>query len=372
MKSFKTCLGCGVELQTTNENNNGFVLDEKNKYCLSCFKLKNYGQYTKKIIDTNEINTIIDNVLEDSINSRIYYIVDLFNLHTSMNKNILDRLLKNKVETVFIINKVDLFRDISNLEKITNYFIEFIKGIGFKEPMFLIMNNSSQKLIGELIEVVMSSDKKQYFVGVSNSGKSTMINSMLKELYNKNQIVESYIPNTTEKIIKLSIENKMVFDTPGFSREFSILNKINPTMLREFNPEKRIKQYTFQLNDGHSIAFDSLFGVSIFSQEKVNVHVYTSKTSNIHRTKNSNLENYFTNNIVNHDYLKNFKVEKLDSKEFKVKADKDFVLYIADIGWVILRSTNDFIFTLDTIFPNYVNSTTHYQDNEFIWYNLFN
>lgn len=372
MISYKNCLGCGVELQTINERANGYVLSENNKYCLSCFKLKNYGQYTQKVIDTNEINKIIDSVIENSADSRFYYIIDLFNLHASVNKEILDKLQKNKVETVFIINKVDLFRDISNLEKITEFFVEYIKNLGFKEPMFLIMNNSSKKLILELIEVVQTCDKKQYFVGVSNSGKSTMINSMLKELYDKNQIVESYIPNTTEKIIPLSIENKEVFDTPGFSRNFSILKNIDPSLLREFNPEKRIKQFTFQLNDGHSIAFDSLFGISIESTDKVNVHVYCSKQSNIHRTKTINLESYMIKNIINHGYLKNFKVDKLNSNKFKVKANMEFVLYIADIGWVVLKSNENFNFTLDSLYSNYINSTSHYQDSDFIWYNLIN
>ncbi|QHX35912.1 30S ribosome assembly GTPase [Spiroplasma sp. TIUS-1] len=369
MKYYNSCLGCGVSLQTTNENKNGYILNENNKYCLSCFKLKNYGQYTQKIIDTNEINKIIDSVIENASNSRIYYLIDLFNLHTSINFEILEKLNKNNVETVFIINKVDLFRDISNLEKITDFFVEYIKNLGFKEPMFLIMNNSSKKLIAELILVIQECNKNQYFIGVSNSGKSTMINSMLKELYNNNQIVESYIPNTTEKIIPLSIENKEVFDTPGFSRDFSILKNIDPSFLREFNPEKRIKQFTFQLNDGHSIVLDTLFGISVESTVKVNIHIYVSKKTNLHRTKTVNLENYILKNIVNYDYLSKFERSEMSYKKYKIKANNDFVIYIADIGWIVAKSNEQFNLSLSSIYLNYINITSHYQDNDFIWYN---
>ena len=39
----KKCKGCGILLQTDNQNKLGYTKDYNNELCDRCFKLKNYG-----------------------------------------------------------------------------------------------------------------------------------------------------------------------------------------------------------------------------------------------------------------------------------------------------------------------------------------
>ena len=53
------CLGCGIKLQNTDSNIEGYVENIDNNICERCFKLKNYGEY--KI--TNKTNEDYLNIL---------------------------------------------------------------------------------------------------------------------------------------------------------------------------------------------------------------------------------------------------------------------------------------------------------------------
>ena len=42
----KKCIGCGAVLQNTDKNKNGYTPKLENKYCMRCFRIANYGDFT--------------------------------------------------------------------------------------------------------------------------------------------------------------------------------------------------------------------------------------------------------------------------------------------------------------------------------------
>ena len=54
-------------------------------------------------------------------------------------------------------------------------------------------------------------------MGIENAGKSTLINKMLKDKRIDREVLVSKIENTTRDFIKLKIDNKVIYDTPGFN-----------------------------------------------------------------------------------------------------------------------------------------------------------
>ena len=46
----KKCSGCGITLQTINENVLGYIKDINKDLCMRCFKLKNYNELGKQAI----------------------------------------------------------------------------------------------------------------------------------------------------------------------------------------------------------------------------------------------------------------------------------------------------------------------------------
>ena len=53
----KKCIGCGIPLQTENENDLGYTPKLENDLCARCFKLKHYGNKIDE--GKNQNNTIL-------------------------------------------------------------------------------------------------------------------------------------------------------------------------------------------------------------------------------------------------------------------------------------------------------------------------
>ena len=97
-------------------------------------------------------------------------------------------------------------------------------------------------------------DKKIYFVGSTNSGKSTLINKLIKDYGNNDiTITTSMYPSTTLDAINIKLNGLNIYDTPGIVNEGSITNYINNNELKKINIKKEIKPITYQIKDKCSI-----------------------------------------------------------------------------------------------------------------------
>ena len=113
-----------------------------------------------------------------------------------------------------VISKCDLILKNIRREKI----ISFIKNYyQIKEDIKLIssLNNYGVEALTDYLE-----DREIdyiYFVGLTNSGKSSLINKLIElNDTNLNQLTTSYIPNTTLDFIRIKIKDNNVIDSPGF------------------------------------------------------------------------------------------------------------------------------------------------------------
>ena len=48
------CIGCGINLQTTSQEELGYTTNIEKKLCERCFKLKNYGKYQSVVLTNND------------------------------------------------------------------------------------------------------------------------------------------------------------------------------------------------------------------------------------------------------------------------------------------------------------------------------
>ena len=61
---------------------------------------------------------------------------------------------------------------------------------------------------------------------MTNSGKSTLINKLIKNYTDKQlEVTTSLYPSTTLNKIEINLDNLKIIDTPGLLNEGSILNK---------------------------------------------------------------------------------------------------------------------------------------------------
>src|SRR5690606_25078091 len=103
-------------------------------------------------------------------------------------------------------------------------------------------------------------DQDVYVVGTTNVGKSTFINTLIKQSTgHKDIITTSYFPGTTLGFIQIPLdESSSLIDTPGIVNKQQIAHYLSPKDLKIVTPRKEIKSRVYQLNDRQTLFFGGL------------------------------------------------------------------------------------------------------------------
>ena len=229
------CIGCGREL-----NNN------ENKICERCFRLKNYGEY--KVVEQNneEYLTILNEINKESL---VLYVTSLLNL----NIDFIDKF-KN---VILVLTKKDIFPKSVKDEKIIEYIKNMKLNILDLEVISSIKNYNLDKLMKKIKK--HQTNEYVYVVGNTNSGKSTLINKIIKNYSEKDiDITTSMYPNTTLDKIEINIDDSLtIIDTPGLVDYTSFAHAIDIKTLKKITPKKEIKPRVYQLKEKGSILIEN-------------------------------------------------------------------------------------------------------------------
>ena len=319
------CLGCGVELQDTNPDKDGYIIDIKKKLCERCFIIKNYGQ-SKLIKKTNvDYMRIIDNIRDNDI---VVYVSSLLTLN-------LDYLNKFK-QVILVLTKRDVLPKSVKDSKIIKYVKDKYKNIIDVVTISAYKKYHLDELYNKLLKY---KDKNIYFVGITNSGKSTLINEMNKSYSKKNgNITTSNYPSTTLDVVPVKVGELRIKDTPGIVIEDSIINTLDNKGIKKINSKKEIKPITIQINGKGAILIDELVRIE-------------------YDTKISSMTLYLSNNLkVDNINLNNPRLKDKYITEYKLKDKEDLV--IEDIGFIkftnkvnirICANSNIYIYTRDNL-----------------------
>ncbi len=260
------CLGCGIELQSINLNNDGYIEpNNEKKLCKRCFRLKNYGEYLN--LNTNDFYININEVLKDK-ESTILHVVDILNIS---DENILDY---RKKDSILVINKKDIIPRVNNENKL----LINIKKIfpGYKE--YIIISSKNNYNLDKLYNILLKEKDKIYVVGYTNSGKSSLIKKLLKNYSNKEEeLLTSYYPSTTLQNISFKLtDNINLIDTPGIVKKGSILKKVNLEDIKTIIIDNEIKPKILQFNKKTIIKIDKYCSVECNSEGKNSIIIYGS------------------------------------------------------------------------------------------------
>ncbi len=99
-----------------------------------------------------------------------------------------------------------------------------------------------------------------YVVGVTNVGKSTLINRIINQTTGvKDLITTSRFPGTTLDRIEIPFgDGHFLIDTPGIIHKHQMAHYLSPKALRLAAPQKEIKPKVYQLNEGQTLFFGAL------------------------------------------------------------------------------------------------------------------
>ena len=295
------CVGCGVLLQDSNPNDDGYVSSLDKELCMRCFTIKNYGQ--NKIVNktNNDYIDILNNIRNTDI---VVYVSNILTLN-------LDYIDKFK-NVILVLTKRDVLPKSIKDVKVINY-------IKRKYPNIIdviIVSAYKKYNLDRLYNMLNDYDKYNiYFVGITNSGKSTLINEMIK-CYNgvEGKITMSSFPSTTLSVVDTKIGKLKIKDTPGIIIDNSIVNYLDSIGIKKINSKKEIKPITFQVKGNGAILVDEFFRIE-------------------YSTKVSSMTFYMANSIkVNSISLKNPRLVDGIKKEYTISEGEDLV--IEDIGFI--------------------------------------
>ena len=295
------CIGCGVELQNEFEYKDGYVEDLSYVICKRCFIIKNYGQ--NKVVKKSNVDymKILDNIRD---NDTVVYVSSLLTLN-------LDYINKFK-NVILVLTKRDVLPKSIKDEKIINYVKDRYHNI---EDVIIVSAYKKYNLDILYNKLLKYKNNDIYFVGITNSGKSTLLNTLIKSYNGYNgDITMSNYPSTTLDIIEVSVKDIMIKDTPGIVIDNSIINYLDNKGIKKINSKKEIKPITIQIEGSGAILIDELIRIE-------------------YETTKSSMTFYVSNNLkVESISMKNPRLLDEYIRRYQINDNQDLV--VEDIGFI--------------------------------------
>ena len=269
------CIGCGVKLQTNNNEELGYTTNLDNKLCERCFRIRNYNDYKFVIKDNNDYINILKDI--NKTNDLVVLVVDLFNISKYLND--ISKYIDNNV--LLVLTKRDILPKSCYDEKFKEYFKNY--NLNILDTVVVSSNkNYNLDTLYEKINNYKTSDKV-YVVGFTNSGKSTLINKIIYNYSSSDMVITtSNLPSTTIDSITVKVNDDLtLIDTPGLLDLGDIINFIDSKTLKRIIPNKEIKPITYQIKDKQTILIDELVRLDL--TDKNNMTIYMSNNLKVKR-----------------------------------------------------------------------------------------
>ncbi|MEC9484911.1 MAG: ribosome biogenesis GTPase YqeH [Candidatus Izemoplasma sp.] len=297
------CIGCGSTLQSDDQNQPGFVpghkLDaladnpDEEIVCKRCFKLMHYNEVMPTSINEDTFFQMLNRIPKH--NALIVHLVDMFDIEGTLIPQI--NRLTNHNELVIVGNKIDLLPKSVRHNKLIHNLKQICGENELKPSQVMVMsalkNYELDHVLADILD--LAGQRDIYIVGMTNVGKSTFINHILKsaQTIDKDLITVSHHPGTTLDFIHIPIGDNEIIDTPGLMNNHSVLTTLSAKSRAMVNPNKEIKPKTYQLYSDQTLFLGGLARLEFSGEEDINVTVFVSNRLNIHRRKTADNDAFY-------------------------------------------------------------------------------
>lgn len=325
----KKCLGCGVSFQSEKPEIGGYIdasIYGKAKICRRCFRIKNYGDYIFINKDSQDYLKMLKHI--NDTNDLVLYVVDLFNIGKKIEK--IDDLLNNPF--ILVLNKWDLMP--RSLKE--NDLISWLKQYDINYLDVICISNNKNYQLNKLYELINKYKKSNnvYVVGNTNAGKSTLINTLIKNYAHlESYITTSMLPLTTLEMMEIKLNDKLtLIDTPGLLEEGSIENAVDFMRLKSIIPNTEIKPRNYKLLVNQSLIIDNLVRIDYLEGALNDFIVYASNKIEVEQVT----------------LASDIRLRRLKKMIFDISSNEDIV--INGLGWIkIINAAKVRVYILDNI-----------------------
>ncbi|WP_283678266.1 ribosome biogenesis GTPase YqeH [Lentilactobacillus sp. Marseille-Q4993] len=339
------CIGCGAAIQTEDKTAPGYTpqsaldkgIESGEVYCQRCFRLRHYNEIVPVGLTDDDFLKLLSSI--SATDSLIVYVVDIFDVNGSMIPGLHRLVGDNKV--LLVGNKVDVLPASLKKKKVADWLRQRANAAGIRPvDVQLVSAKTNQDVDSLLVNIdKLRKGKDVYVVGVTNVGKSTLINQIIRQSTGvKDLITTSRFPGTTLDKIEIPLDDdKKLTDTPGIIQPEQMAHWLEGKELKLVTPQKTIKPKSYQLNEGQTLFFG---GVGRFDyvtgEDKQGFTVYCENNLYLHRSKTENADEFYAKHVGG--LLTPPAAENVDSfpelvaHEFKTTEKSDLV--IEGLGWV--------------------------------------
>ena len=338
------CIGCGAAIQTTDKEQAGFTpssalekgLETGQVYCQRCFRLRHYNEISDVNISDDDFIKLLHEVGESD--ALVVNVIDIFDFNGSVIPG-LSRFVSGN-DVLLVGNKKDILPKSVKDGKVTQWLTERAHEVGLRPVDVVLTSAQNKQAIKELMEKIESHRKGRdvYVVGVTNVGKSTLINAIIQEITgDKDIITTSRFPGTTLDKIEIPLDDgSYLFDTPGIIHRHQMAHYLTAKNLKYISPKKEIKPKTYQLNPEQTLFLAGLGRFDFISGERQGFTAFFENTLDLHRTKLAGADDFYQKHagslLVPPTSQELADFPKLVRHEFSIKEKTDIVF--SGLGWI--------------------------------------
>lgn len=283
------CVGCGVAIQTEDREKLGYAppqaLERETVICQRCHRIKHYNEASTVTLGDDDFVRILNSIGDTK--SLVVQVVDIFDFNGSWLRGLPRFVGGNPI--LLVGNKVDLLPKNVNRNRLVNWMRKSAADLGLKPLDVVLVSARKGEGIDRLVAAMNEHRKGRdiYIVGVTNVGKSSLINRLLKQFgESEMDITTSQFPGTTLDVIEIPLDTtSSLFDTPGIVNRDQLVHKVAPQELKLIMPDKPIKPRVYQLNAEQTLFVGGLARIDFVKGERQPFVFYLSNHLNVHRTK---------------------------------------------------------------------------------------
>lgn len=291
------CKGCGVLLQNEHPDLPGYVPNLSADYCQRCYKMRHYGQVTINMQRGVDTSTTLEKI--NDLSGTVFWTVDLFNLESGLVSRLNQKLPGKKI--VLILTKRDLLPKTLTDKKIKDYVLGRLKAENITVDDILIAgylakNGAKADEVTDRLEQDILNEAGKgnaIFVGMANSGKSTLVSRLLAS----DELTISRNPGTTLDVIERPWKDRILYDTPGLENDASYLSHLDPKVLKAVIPSAPIKPTVTQIYQDQSFAAGGLARLDVKADGPATVVSYFAPGVAIHRGKLSDADSLWQKHL---------------------------------------------------------------------------